>query len=453
MPNRSRRDTGTRRVNRCLILAPYPFMAPRHGGQIRVAALARGLADAGWQVVSASIYPEAFFPDDPRGAEDVVLTGTAVRDAALGDLLFGDLIVARLAARDAAVVERLRGLLRRLRPDVVHLEQPWLWLPLKQALKGLEQPAIVYSSQNIEWRMRPAMYHLDLRRPGSDARVAATRALEAELWRRADLIISISDIEGEEIARESGRPVAYLPPVSDLADGGVLASHRCAAEALAAGIRYAGLLSSAYWPNLEGFFGMFPEGLGFLRSDEQIWVGGSLGGALAADPRYRDFQTLNDTRLRQMGHVHDTDKAGFLAGAHCVLVPVRLGGGAKLKTADALASGRAVISTPQGIEGYGPLVAPALGRGVYVADNAEAFRALIRRALRDGLPGCDETVRASLRQQRLTSAIGPLFDGLVRRPLLPRADAARQPSAAAARSGIALPAGPGSGQDAAALDG
>jgi hypothetical protein len=401
-------------VKRCLILAPYPFEQPRHGGQIRIAAISRALVEVGWQVVSASVYPETFFASAQRGREDIVLNDAALCEAALDDHLFADMIAARHASRDLGAMDRLRGLLRRLRPDIVHLEQPWLWLPLREALKALkaaEQPAIVYSSQNIEWRMRPAMYRLGLRRPGSDARVAATRALEAELWRRADLVFSISDVEGKEIAQESAREVVYLPPTSDVADR-VNADDRFAVEAMTAGVRYAGLLSSAYWPNLEGFFDMFPDGLGFLRADEQIWVAGSLGSALAADPRYRDFQTLNDTRMRQIGYVSDVEKVGFLGAAHCVIVPVLLGGGAKLKTADALASGHAVISTSQGIEGYGPLVAPALGRGVFVADSPAEFRALIRRALRDGLPGCDTSVRAALHPRRLIETIAPLYDRL-----------------------------------------
>ncbi len=113
-----------------------------------------------------------------------------------------------------------------------------------------------------------------------------------------------------------------------------------------------------------------------------------------------------------MGHVADREKPDFLRAAHALIVPVRLGAGSKLKTADALASGRAVISTSHGIEGYKPLVSLALGRGVYVADSPSEFRALILRALREGLPGCDHSVRAALRQQRLAETIGPLFDNL-----------------------------------------
>jgi hypothetical protein len=400
-------------MSRCLILAPYPFNKPRHGGQVRSASIAQGLSDAGWQVVSAGIYPEAFFPADERGRDDIVLSSSAVRDAVLDDILFADLIAARHAARDPSVLQQLQGLLQREQPDIVHLEQPWPWLPLRRALETMEHPAIVYSSQNIEWRMRPEMYRLGLRRPGADALVAATRELEKELWHSADLVLSISDIEGEEIARESKRSdVAYLPPVSDIAELSVAAAGRFATEALAAGIRYAGLLSSAYWPNNEGFQEIFSDGLGFLRLGEQIWVGGELGSAIIGDPRYQDFKTINDTRMREVGYITNEEKAAFFGAAHCVIVPVRMGAGSKLKTADALASGRAVISTSHGIEGYGPLVSQALNRGIYVADDPTEFRRLITRALREGLPGCDESIRAALHQQRLTKAIGPIYDTL-----------------------------------------
>jgi hypothetical protein len=398
---------------RCLMLASYPFVQPRHGGQVRAASIARGLSDAGWQVVPAGIYHGAIFPLDQRGKDDIVLDEAVVRVSDLVDDLFADLTVARGAARDADTVQQLRRLLLRLRPDIVHVEQPWAWLLLREALKTLEQPALVYSSQNIEWRMRPELYRLGLRRPGADTLVAATRALEMELWHRADLILSISDVEADEIAHAGGRTdVVYLPPTSDIAELRVDAGGRFAAEAMAAGVRYAGLLSSAYWPNSEGFQEMFCHGLGFLRPDEQIWVGGQLGAAVVRDPRYQDYWTINDTRMRQVGYVADHEKAAFFGGAHCVLVPVRMGGGSKLKTADAIASGRAVISTSHGIEGYGPVASEALGRGIYVADNPTEFRALIARALREGLRGCDEPVRAALRQRRLSETIGPLYDAL-----------------------------------------
>lgn len=402
-------------MKRCLVLTPYPLAQPGWGGQFRSASIVQGLVASGWQLMSVGIYHGGFFPSDHHGPEDIVPFDPAVRQAMAENDLFFDLIAARHAVRKTDTARRLRAYLQRFQPDVVLLEQPWLWLVLREALGDGEQPAIVYSSHNIEWRFRPGLYRLGLRRPSSDALVALTRALEKEVWNRADLILSISDVEAEEIARESGKEVIYLPPISDIAGTKTAAEGRFSKEAAAAGIRYAAMMGTAYWPNIEGFFDMFPEGLGFLRSHEQIWVAGLLADALAADRRYKDFRSINDTRMRQVGVVPGEDKGNFLAAARCVLVPVRLGAGAKLKTADALASGSAVVSTSHGVEGYGPLIAPAVGHGVYVADQPSDFRRLIRRALAEGLPGCSDAVRATLHQKRLTSTLGAAFDALLQR--------------------------------------
>ena len=63
------------------------------------------------------------------------------------------------------------------------------------------------------------------------------------------------------IAAESAREVLYVPPVSDLADTTV--THSAFSRAAREGrCSYAALMGSAYWPNVEGFFTVFPDGLG-----------------------------------------------------------------------------------------------------------------------------------------------------------------------------------------------
>jgi glycosyltransferase involved in cell wall biosynthesis len=155
-------------------------------------------------------------------------------------------------------------------------------------------------------------------------------------------------------------------------------------------------LASAYWPNVEGFFDIFPDGLGFLARDEQLWIAGNLGDAIVRDERFHTFLGINESRTCILGYIEESEKAAFLAGATSVIVPVTFGAGAKMKTADAIASGRPVIATPHALEGYGPIVGPALGDGVYVADGPKEFRRLMREAFRTGLPGCSPEIRGRL---------------------------------------------------------
>jgi glycosyltransferase involved in cell wall biosynthesis len=171
-------------------------------------------------------------------------------------------------------------------------------------------------------------------------------------------------------------------------------------------------MGCAHQSNVEGFFDMVPHGLGFLSLDQQMWVGGSIGKALEADIRYRDFLTTNASRTRMFGELAETDKAAFLRGAACVVVPARGGAGAKVKTADAIASGRPVVATRGGLEGYGSIVRDVIGRGVYIVETPTQFRALVRQALRGEAVGCSPTVRQHVSLGHLSQNLNHAYQAL-----------------------------------------
>jgi Glycosyl transferase 4-like domain len=401
---------------RCLILAPFPVIVPRHGGQLRAAGLARALSRLGWQVDTAGIYHAYSFPAEERGTHDIVCDDPEVMRVAAADPLFHDLHVATGAASDHRVVDRLRMLLTQSRPDVVQIERPWSWLVLRAALPDVGRPKIVYSSHDVESHSRSPLLrlNLNLKRPGTDRLMDLTRLLETDLAREADLTISISDFDRAQIAGSTGRAVAYVPPVSDLAVQYRPPRALLTRSAGDGGCRYAALMGSDHSPNIEGFFAMFPDGLGFLTQDEQIWTAGSLGAALRADPRYRDFLSVNDARFRDLSFLPEAGEASFFAAARCVIIPVLIGSGAATRIAGALASGCPVITTSHAMEGHGPLLHDLLDRGVYVADTPRDFHNLMRRASRDGLPACPPEVRDRVNPARMTERLAPLFAGLLR---------------------------------------
>jgi glycosyltransferase involved in cell wall biosynthesis len=73
------------------------------------------------------------------------------------------------------------------------------------------------------------------------------------------------------------------------------------------------------------------------------------------------------------------DVRPFLGGAACVIAPLRVGGGTRLKILDAWASGRAVVSTTQGCEGLRAIS----GANLIVADEPAGFAQAIQRVLDD----------------------------------------------------------------------
>jgi polysaccharide biosynthesis protein PslH len=77
------------------------------------------------------------------------------------------------------------------------------------------------------------------------------------------------------------------------------------------------------------------------------------------------------------GHGRVTDIRPYLSQASALVVPLRVGGGMRLKILDFLAAGKAVISTSIGAEGN----MAGSGEHLLLADNPEAFSRAIREVL------------------------------------------------------------------------
>jgi glycosyltransferase involved in cell wall biosynthesis len=78
-----------------------------------------------------------------------------------------------------------------------------------------------------------------------------------------------------------------------------------------------------------------------------------------------------------LGHVPDVRP--HLAAASCCVVPLRIGGGTRLKILDAWAMGRAVVSTPIGCEGLRAVD----GENILIRDEAGAFADAVVQVLED----------------------------------------------------------------------
>jgi glycosyltransferase involved in cell wall biosynthesis len=106
-----------------------------------------------------------------------------------------------------------------------------------------------------------------------------------------------------------------------------------------------------------------------------------------------------------------------------VIVPLRIGGGTRLKIFEAMAAGRAVVSTTVGAEG----LEARPGRDLLVADGAEPFADAVISLLRD--PARRQAIahegQQFVRERCDWSAVaGALERAVVRTAFLPR-EAAR----------------------------
>lgn len=127
-----------------------------------------------------------------------------------------------------------------------------------------------------------------------------------------------------------------------------------------------------YWPNLDGITYFVDEILPLIRRDrpgtQLTIVGGGTEEVLAS---------LRRPGVTTAGWVPDIRP--YLAAASVAVVPLRVGGGTRLKLVDALAMGTAVVSTTVGAEG----VDVVSGEHLLLADDPKSFSTAVCRVLAD----------------------------------------------------------------------
>ena len=131
--------------------------------------------------------------------------------------------------------------------------------------------------------------------------------------------------------------------------------------------------------------------------------------AVGADPP-ADVAALAGDRVEVPGRVPELEP--WFERASIVVIPILSGAGIRLKVLDALASGRAIVSTTMGAEG----ARVANGEHLVIADDAEAFADAVIRLLEDPAERRRLGANArSLAEERYDwRALGDRFEALLR---------------------------------------
>jgi glycosyltransferase involved in cell wall biosynthesis len=132
------------------------------------------------------------------------------------------------------------------------------------------------------------------------------------------------------------------------------------------------LANFAYAPNVDAAGHLAGEIMPRLRRavpDVQLWLVGNEPPA--------EIRALADRRVRVTGRVDDV--VPYLDAADVVVVPLRIGGGIKVKSIEALRRGKAIVSTTIGAQG----MPPASDGAMVIADSAHAFAEGVGRVLGD----------------------------------------------------------------------
>jgi glycosyltransferase involved in cell wall biosynthesis len=129
----------------------------------------------------------------------------------------------------------------------------------------------------------------------------------------------------------------------------------------------------SWFPNRDGMEWFANEVLPDIRArrpDVHVtWV-----GRVPSDVEKRFSREFG---IRATGYVDDVRP--YLAGASCVVVPIRVGGGTRLKILDAWAMGRPMVSTSVGCEGLEAVD----GGNMLIRDSAAGFAEAVEELLAD----------------------------------------------------------------------
>jgi glycosyltransferase involved in cell wall biosynthesis len=281
------------------------------------------------------------------------------------------------AYQSATFRARLDALLETRNFAVVQIDS----LDLAGYLPRLKDQAVVCVHHNVEsalMQRRAAMEPRAWRRWYLRLQARLLERLEAQWCARVELNVAVSDAD-REVLRAHAPSGRYLT-----VPNGVDVEQFTPATARQDGIVSTGGLN--WFPNADALkhfcADILPRVRALLPTASVRWVG-------RADPE--SISCLREAhRVELTGYVEDVRP--YVHQAACFVVPLRVGGGTRLKILDAWAMGKAVVSTSVGCEG----LAAVDGRNILIRDDPEQFALAVAAVLRD--PALRERLGAAGRQ-------------------------------------------------------
>lgn len=372
---------------RLLIVSPSVPWPLDHGGRIRTFHLVRERArrhEVTLVCLSDSAEPETGPLRETCRALHLVPFRPGVAAPLLG-LLAGRGAFNALRFRSRELARGLRALTARDDFDEVQIELTQLWQHAGAARARFK----LLSTQNLEARVtadlgraagsaaRRSLYRLETRR---------LEAFERAAWEACDACAAVSRADREEIARQVGRPSKVLV-VPNGVDPGFFEFEADTSGRERSVLLFGGL---DYRPNRDAALWFLHRVAPLLRErlpDVRVVVAGRGAKELAREAR--------GAAVEFRGEVADARRLYATAGA--MVVPLRAGGGSRIKILEGMAAGIPIVASRKAVEGleveagvhlriaeepedYVRELAALLRGGELVAQLRAAARALVERS-------------------------------------------------------------------------
>ncbi len=277
----------------------------------------------------------------------------------------------------------LAATLEREKPDVVEVEGIELAQYLFQAAAGRageKHPLLVFDDHNAEYVLQQRAFETDVRLPRrwlgaaySFVQWRRLRGYERRACRAADRVVVVSATDAEALRRL----VPGLEPV--VVPNGVDIEFYTAPVTPPdnqAGPDVRDLIFTGkmdFRPNVDAVLWFTQEVLPLIRRESpqtRFWIVGR-------DPHPRLACLRDNPAVVLTGRVEDVRP--YIAGAAVYVVPLRIGGGTRLKVLEAMAMSKAIVSTALGCEGFD--LVP--GQELLIANTPADFAAAVLTLLHD----------------------------------------------------------------------
>ena len=374
-------------------IVPYP---PNTGIKIRTYNTLRQLSLRGHRIFLVSFNQPILIPDD--GAKEACqrallrdfaevhildIPSERSRLKAKWTLLLGaagpkPYRVYRYSSRECTAT--VRDIASRVPVDLVHLDKTELF-QYARLVPGVPAIATNHNVESLLFRRRARYDVTALRRAFSRIQAAKTARYERRVLQHspayitctradADTFLTTLGVTTPAVIIENGVDIAHYRPLDGPKENYVLL---IGAQSLAATGNY----DATMW----FYRDMWPA---IRRADSHV--------ELRIVGRHPDPSVLalaaQDPRVKVLGFLDDEREV--LGRAKLLLVPLRVGGGSRLKIVTAMAMGTAVVSTTIGAEG----IDCRPGHDIAVADTPETFAAATASLLNDESSRTQQEARA-----------------------------------------------------------
>jgi glycosyltransferase involved in cell wall biosynthesis len=279
--------------------------------------------------------------------------------------LLGARVYTAFAYRSPRFRARLVQLLHEERFDLAHADSLDLsdYFPL---IEGVPVVCVHHDAQSVLLRRRADRYRTPWNRWYLSHQAELMRREESWWCPRVALNVAVSETDQDAL-----KTVAPAGRFTVVPNGVDLEYFRPGDDGGAAKLVFVG--GSTWFPNLDAMRYLGDAILPLIReaggSPHVLWVGRATASERQEFRRAYGIETT--------GYVDDVRPQ--VQQASCYVVPIRVGGGTRIKILDAWAMGKAVVSTSIGCEG----LAAVDGDNILIRDDPRGFADAVARVLED----------------------------------------------------------------------